>query len=238
MNQLSPIVNAPNSFTFEFETDLLKQIQSMYLSQLDPVISSESNAALLAGGQHFISELNAGEYSYFLTSYGKNPLIWISNNNEMTYQIFKDFYTNLNIEQQLKKLIDVDENIQVYCGFFVLGNRLNKEIWHVDYLDGANAFTLITPLFEVSKDHGDLLYLNNEKKIRKHQYKYGEAVIFGDGFKHTTETYHKSVSLRVMLSLTFGTDKMKYWPVLQKTIGGQSKFMYLPCGHERSKCVC
>lgn len=238
MTKLLEIQNAPNAFTMNFDIDILKDLQSMYLSDLGPVISNPNNAAILSGGQRFISELDLGESQYFLTSYGKNPLLWVSNNNEKTYQIFKKFYEQLDIDQELNKMIDVEDTIQVYCGFFVVGNKLQKEIWHVDYLEDANAFTLITPLFEVHKEHGDLLYLNHEQKIRKYEYKYGEAVIFGDKFKHSTETYSKSPNMRVMLSMTFGTDKMKYWPILQKTIGGQSKFMYLPCGHERSKCSC
>lgn len=238
MTKLNKLLDAPNCFTINFDTSILKQLQDMYRSEIGPVISNEKNEAILTGGKHVVSELDLGKYSYFLTSYGKNPLLWVSNNNVDTYMVFKDFYQHLNIDNDLKKLIDVENNIQVYCGFYVVGNRLHKEVWHFDYLENANAFTLITPLFEVAKEHGDLLYLNNEQKVRKHEYSYGEAVVFGDKFKHSTETYSKSKDMRVMLSMTFGTDKMQYWPVLNKTIGGQSKFMYLPCGHERSKCSC
>jgi hypothetical protein len=41
-----------------------------------------------------------------------------------------------------------------------------------------------------------------------------------------------------MLSFTFGTDKVEYWDVLKETIGQQSDYMILPCGHEKGACQC
>jgi len=39
-----------------------------------------------------------------------------------------------------------------------------------------------------------------------------------------------------MLSLTFGTDKIKHWDALKQTIGEQSIFTMLPCGHQKGTC--
>ena len=65
-----------------------------------------------------------------------------------------------------------------------------------------------------------------------------EAIVFGDGFEHATEPYPESESLRVMLSFTFGTDKVEHWNILKETIDCQSNYMILPCGHEKGTCQC
>ncbi|MFV9614569.1 MAG: hypothetical protein ACNYZG_01365, partial [Gammaproteobacteria bacterium] len=59
-----------------------------------------------------------------------------------------------------------------------------------------------------------------------------------EGFEHATEPYAETDTLRVMLSFTFGTDKSEYWNTLKETIGNQSNYMILPCGHEKGSCQC
>ena len=82
-------------------------------------------------------------------------------------------------------------------------------------MDGANAYTLITPLFELDDAHGNLMYKDASSNIKTYQYKMNEAVIFGDGFEHATEPYARTDALRVMLSCTFGTDKIEYLDTLK-----------------------
>jgi hypothetical protein len=144
----------------------------------------------------------------------------------------------LNIDETVKKLVDCDDNIVLYSGFFVVGNHSAKEFWHMDYADGANAYTLITPLFELNYDHGNLLYKNSGEKTQTYTYKSGEAIILGENFLHTTEPYPKNNQTRVLLSLTFGTDKLHYWGQLKQTIEGQSEYFILPCGHQFGTCEC
>jgi hypothetical protein len=74
--------------------------------------------------------------------------------------------------------------------------------------------------------------------VIRYRYKVGEAIIAGDRVPHSTEPYATSRRLRVLVSLTFGTDKLEYWPILEKTVGAQSRFLVLPCGHERGACRC
>ncbi len=143
-----------------------------------------------------------------------------------------------DIMDEIKTQDDYDEQIQVYCGFFVVGKGMDRETWHKDYRDGANAYTLITPLFELDQSHGDLMYKDQSSNTRIYQYKMSEAIIFGDGFEHATQPYARTEQLRVMLSLTFGTDKIEYWDILKETIGDQSNYMILPCGHEKGSCEC
>jgi len=83
-----------------------------------------------------------------------------------------------------------------------------------------------------------LLYKDHKENVKKYTYKINEAVVFGSGFEHATEPYAKTDNLRVMLSFTFGTDKIEHWDILKKTIGKQSNYMILPCGHQKGNCGC
>ena len=116
--------------------------------------------------------------------------------------------------------------------------ELTRLDWHIDYLPGANAYTLLTPLFHRETAHGHLLYRDKDKTKKRHAYRPNEALIVGDYFSHATEPYPKSAEPRVLLSLTFGTDKFDHWPALKQTIDSQSEFFILPCGHESGTCHC
>lgn len=57
---------------------------------------------------------------YHVTSYGTAPLLWISNNNTNTYNIFKKLMTDINVMDEIKELLDYDRRIEVYCVFLLL----------------------------------------------------------------------------------------------------------------------
>jgi hypothetical protein len=57
----------------------------------------------------------------------------------------------------------------------------------------------------------------------------GEAVIFGDKFLHSTKPAQSERPV-ILLSFTFGTDKMKHWPKIWESIGTQSNLVRLPNG--------
>jgi len=121
---------------------------------------------------------------------------------------------------------------------FLSWARDERSTWHKDYVDGAQAYTLITPLFELEHTHGNLMYKDKYENIKSYKYKINEAIIFGDDFDHATEPYAQTDKLRVMLSFTFGTDKVENWNILKQTIGEQSNYMILPCGHQKGICEC
>lgn len=232
LKKLSPTLNA---YTCQFDESLLLPLRQLYNRLIAPTL--ENHPHLLKGDQVISTGLHAPDYKFFATTYNDAPLLWISSDDHVTYQVFKNLYDALNIEAEIKKLIDYDQHIVVYSGFFVVGDHLDKELWHVDYFDNANAFTLISPLFDLDAQHGRLLYADEQQVRQRYEYKTGEAIIFGDTFLHTTEPYPKNKP-RVLFSLAFGTDKTQYWEILEKTIGAQSRFMYLPCGHQAGKCEC
>ena len=238
MKKLTQLKNGLNAFKFQFEEKLLNEIRDSYHQDIESFINDKNNKHLLEGGSVFAQVIQQSSNNYHLTSYGISPLLWLSCNNQATHDIYRRFFNTLDIEQDVKELVDHDERIVVYCGFLVIGDRAPNYLWHLDYFPGSNAYTLITPLFDLDDDHNHLLYKTNDNATSSYEYSIGEAIILGDHFPHTTEPYAKSKHKRILLSITFGTDKMQHWNVLGLTIGSQSNFMILPCGHPLGTCKC
>lgn len=235
LQQISPGLNA---YKVSFDPSLLNDLRSMFDEYLKERLNREGYVYLFSGMEQINIQMKLDELQFHITSYGTAPLLWVSNNNAHTYNIFKSFMDGLDIMDDIKELVDYEDKIVVYCGFFVVGKGMDRETWHKDFSDGANAYTLITPLFELEELHGNLMYKDDSSNIKVHEYKVNEAVVFGDGFEHATQPYPQTDNLRVMLSFTFGTDKVKYWDVLKETIEQQSNYMILPCGHEKGTCQC
>ncbi len=232
MSNLDLFALGLNAYTFSFEDELLEELRDAYQT----VVSQRLEAAWLQGGESRAGEIEHESFRFFVTSYGSSPLIWVSCGDRHTHGLFQRFFESLHIVEDVKQLVDYDRRIVVYCGFFVIGNYADEETWHVDYEAGSNAFTLLTPLFEPGESHGDLLYYDRNSEIRLYEYRAREAILFGQDFYHSTETYARTNNIRVLLSLTLGTDKLKYWPKLENTVGDQSEFVILPCGDERGTC--
>ena len=96
---------------------------------------------------------------------------------------------------------------------------------------------MITPLFELDSSHGHLFYKLGEQ-TQRYEYTLGEGVLFGDKTAHTTEPYEPSAEKRILLSMTFGTDKLEYWPQLKESLDTQAQYFVLPCGHVYGTCKC
>jgi hypothetical protein len=238
MKKLKQIGAALNAYTFSFDDSDLDEIRLSFKLHIEKLLQEPERRNALNGGKVYFEPLGDNESEYFLSSYGANPLLWLSCNTDHTYRIYRNFFDKTGIAEDVKKLVDYENDIRVYCGFLVIGNKSSSPLWHVDYDPGANGYTLITPLFDIEKEHGNLLYVNARQQPEKYFYKKNEAIIFGDRFLHTTEPYPESDKLRVLLSLTFGTDKIMYWPILRRTIATQSKYLILPCGHRFKTCEC
>ncbi len=238
MKKLQQIEPGLNAYKVSFDASLLTTLQTMFNNTLEERLNREGYAYLFTGMEQINIQMKLEDQQFHITSYGTAPLLWISNNNAHTYEIFKLFMDELDIMDDIKELVDFENKIEVYCGFFVVGKKMDRETWHNDFQDGANGYTLITPLFELDESHGHLMHKDQAANTKIHEYKMSEAVVFGDGFEHATQLYPETDKLRVMLSFTFGTDKIEHWPVLKQTIGAQSNYMILPCGHEKGSCQC
>lgn len=233
MNQLHPELDA---YTFRFDNALLDEIRDSYLQQLAPILDNPKNQYLFEGGRSHRATIGASA-PYLALSFESYPLLWLSNNNQEIYQVFRRFFEASGLEEHIRSFVDYKESIVMYCGFLVVGNRAPAAQWHCDYAPGANAFTLITPLFELEPGHGHLLYKLGSQTER-YEYTLGEAIFFGDKTAHCTEPYPPSNSKRVLVSMTFGTDKLEYWPQLKETLESQARYFMLPCGHVFGSCEC
>lgn len=238
MKKFVQLATGVNAYTFAFDDALLNDLRELYDDGVRQYLDMPGNSHLLEGGRHIEAKWKQGQYSLYACSYGNAPLLWVSNDNVATYNLFSEFFRSLDIASDVEQLIDFENRVVVYCGFFVVVDHLREPKWHVDYFEGANAFTLIAPLFEPVSGHGDLLYRDDESIVRRYRYKRCEAIVLGNRFSHTTEPYPKTSSRRVLVSLTFGTDKLMHWRVLKETVSRQSDFLVLPCGHQIRTCNC
>lgn len=234
MFKLQPLHPGLNAYTVRFDPQLLDDIRTLYYLHIAPFLSLPENQNVLAGGK--IHRLPIGK-EYYLFSYNTLPLLWVSANQEHIFALHRRFFEALELGAEAKKLVDYDQDIVMYAGFFIIGNRWPRPFWHTDFRPHSQAYTLMTPLVELDPHHGQLLY-EYEQVERTYTYQVGEAIVFGDGVLHTTQPYPPNDTIRVMLSMTFGTDKWAYWPHLKHAVQAQSKYYVLPCGHVGGSCWC
>jgi hypothetical protein len=74
-----------------------------------------------------------------------------------------------------------------------------------------------------------MLYKKLNGTIAEYDYTIGEALIFGDHFIHSTKPGASDEPV-VLLSFTFGTDKMEHWDKILHTAGYQSNLIRQPDG--------
>ena len=218
-----------NAFEFDFDPSLLDRLAWMYDNLVAPKLDLQTlpaNRGLTLQGDCL---------RFQVTTY--HSLAWVSAADLVTHREFEKVFDRLGLAEAVKPLVDWHERIVMYNGFYVVSNGVAEANWHVDYFKGGHAYTLITPLYDLEPQHGHLLYLNREQELMRFSYRSGAGALVGELFMHATEP-HPSGKPRVLLSMTFGTDRMEHWPVLERTIGHQGPFVVMPCGHARGTCVC
>jgi hypothetical protein len=238
MDKLTRIDPTLDVFKLRFDVNLLAEIRESYRQELHDALLDPENRRLFEGGQQYLQPIGRSNDKYYLATYGPHPLLWLSADAPETYQIYERFLRGLDFDSDAKRLVDFDQRLIMYAGFLVVSDRAPRSSWHADYFAGANGLTLITPLFELDRGHGNLLYRLRGDEVATYRYQLGEALIFGEEFYHCTEPYNSTDRLRVLVSISFGTDKIDHWKVLRETIAGQSRFLILPCGHRRGTCQC
>jgi len=223
LERIAPDVDA---FEFHFDPTLLDRLASIYENVVAPKLDLAKVRSFSGHGK-----VNGDGLSFHVKDYG-DLLAWVSADDLTTHREFQDLFERLELADAGKLLVDFDERIVMYNGFYVVSDGVTEPNWHLDYREGAQAYTLLTPLYELDADHGQLWYDKGGETIR-YEYRHGVGVLVGEGFLHATEPFPPASRHRVLVSLTFGTDLMKYWPVLAQTIGGQSAFVVMPCGLTR-----
>ncbi len=178
-----------------------------------------------------------------LESYGLNRLwkvvpnwdsdiCWLSPSSLSEFRLFNDLFIALNVQNLLKDALKLEFDIVMYCGFIVKRSWCKKVNFHTDWKGtGLKAFTLITPLVEESNELG-LNYIKKDSSLGTYHYKLGEAIIFGEGFTHSSMPTSREREV-LLLSFTFGINDMSYWPQLPKSIQSQSNLIRLPNGDFR-----
>lgn len=229
--KLERIAPHTNAFQFGFDPALLDRLTSIYENVVAPTLDF---ARLRNGGDH--DALHGGGLRFHVAQYA-DLLAWVSADDVATYREFHQLFEHLELADAVKPLVDWRKRIVMYNGFYVISDGVKAPAWHVDYCHGSHAYTLLTPLYELDADHGQLWYRSRGETIR-YAYRQGVGVLVGERFMHSTEPFAALSRPRVLVSLTFGTDRMRYWPALQPSVGSQSTFVVMPCGHQRGSCVC
>lgn len=159
---------------------------------------------------------------------------WISANSEETFALFQSAFDRLGVAAHVEPYLDLDRAVRLYCGFLVVRSHCSTPDFHRDW-DGADneAFTLITPVTANASEFG-LLYQRLDGSIGEYRYKVGEALILGDHFVHSTKPGLSDEPV-VLLSFTFGTDRMAHWDRIARTAGYQSRLLQLPDGSFRRR---
>lgn len=154
---------------------------------------------------------------------------WISASVPEAFEKFESAFKRMGVPAQVEPYLDLEREVRLYAGFLVIRSSCEKPNFHFDW-DRTNneAFTLITPVSNNAKGFG-LLYRKLNGAIGEYDYSPGEAIIFGDQFIHSTKPGYSSEPV-VLLSFTFGTDKMEHWGKISRTAGYQSRLVRQPDG--------
>jgi hypothetical protein len=167
-------------------------------------------------------------YSTYRPSWSSD-IRWIAPNSAESFEKFDSAFRRLGVASHVEPYLDLDKEVRLYAGFLVVRSACDRPNFHVDWEKANNeAFTLITPVTDNAAGFG-LLYRKLTGEIAEYEYKAGEAIIFGDHFIHSTRP-GRSDDPVVLLSFTFGTDKMEHWDRIVRTAGYQSKMVRRPDG--------
>jgi hypothetical protein len=159
----------------------------------------------------------------------QSDMVWVSAANEETFGVFQCAFDRLALAAHAKPYLDLDRAARLYAGFLVVRSRCAKPDFHVDWVKTGNqAFTAMTPVSGAVPGFG-LLYEKLTGDIGDYDYRTGEAIMFGDNFRHSTKP-GSSIAPVVLLCFEFGTDKMEYWERISRTVGHQTGLLKRPDG--------
>jgi hypothetical protein len=196
---------APNILTVPVDAALIRERMSPHMGRLD-------SRRLFSTSPRWDSDMR-----------------WVSAISEDAFTEFQSLFDELGVAKFVEPYLDLEHEVRLYSGFLVERSVCEKPNFHTDWVDANNeAFTLLTPITDNSKGFG-LLYKRLDGEIGEYDYKLGEALIIGDAFVHSTRP-GRSAEPVVLLSFTFGTDKMVHWENIAKTALRQGRLVRLPNG--------
>jgi hypothetical protein len=159
----------------------------------------------------------------------KSDIKWISAANQEAFDTFQSAFDRLDIAGHFRPHLDIEHEVRLYAGFLVVRSQCEEPHFHVDWMNANNeALTLLTPVSSNAAEFG-LLYHKFNGGIGEYDYRRGEAIVFGDGFVHSTKPGRSDEPV-VLLCFEFGTDKMEHWPKIYSTVGYQLTHICQPDG--------
>ena len=215
---LNPALMAMNVLEFEVPDAILAELASL----ADAVRAMEANETVYAlpGGVRLYNQRPPG---------WKSDICWLSNADEAAYRWFETLFRRLKLDETVAPFVAHDSQIRLYSGFFVTRSHCDALDRHYDWFTEQNcAFTTMIPLTANAAGMG-LTYETVQGPERYYAYRQGKGIAFGAGFYHSTAVGHLD-ERAVFLSLTFGTDRMDEWEMIEKTAGRQGRFFCQPDG--------
>lgn len=159
----------------------------------------------------------------------RSDVRWISPRSIEGYRVFESVFQRLGVANHVIDYLDLKRDVRLYAGFLVVRTECAAADFHLDWIKTNNeAFTLITPITTNAAGFG-LLYRKLNGEIGEYDYQTGEAIVLGDHFAHSTKP-GKSDEPVVLLSFTFGSDKMDHWEKISRTANRQSQLVCRPDG--------
>jgi hypothetical protein len=159
----------------------------------------------------------------------QSDISWVAPSMPEAHGVFESAFERLGVAEHVRRYLDVDREVRLYAGFMVIRSQCSAPNFHVDWMNTNNeAFTLLTPVSPVPEGFG-LLYTDMNGQTAEYDYKVGEAIVFGDHFRHSTKPGRSDRPV-VLLCFEFGTDKMEHWDKILATIAGQSAMLRRPDG--------
>jgi len=154
---------------------------------------------------------------------------WISADDEIAFRVFESAFERLGIPEQAAQYLDIDREVRLFGGFVIVRTYCTAPYFHTDWTKLNNeAFTVLTPITPNADQFG-LLYQKVNGSIGEYAYRRGEAILFGDGFYHSTKP-GRSDDPVMLLCFQFGTDKMEHWPAINGQLNTQATMLRQPDG--------
>jgi hypothetical protein len=159
----------------------------------------------------------------------QSDVLWVSQADRAGYDYFEDIFRRLRIAESVAEKIAYDREIVLYSGFFVTRSFCDRPDFHYDWTHANNdAFTFLGPVSDNCGELG-LLYKNLRGQESCYDYTPGKGLVFGDFFFHSTAP-GRARGVTVLLSFTFGTDRMDNWLEISRTAAAQGVFYRRPDG--------
>jgi hypothetical protein len=218
----NPTLRAYNVHEVPVERSLIEDARTLYEHHIAPRL-----------GQH--GACRSGDLALHVTrpaaSWESDIGYW-SADDPATFQYFEaKLFQRMNLEP-FRRWLDLEREIRLYCTFIIVRSRCHRLTFHKDYVwsCGRQCYTLMAPLQDcAASDEGHLAYLDSWGRPRVYRYRLGTAVAFGAGFTHSTQIMTGGPP-RAFLCFTFGSDKDRYWPELQRSVYGESRLLRRPGG--------